>query len=66
MKEIASFYLGGAITSPALRDAFAILRPYQDIVVCLWPDDPLVSALPAGPYYEGVANESHVPVPVPQ
>ncbi len=24
-------------------------------MVCLWPDDPLVSALPAGPNYEGAA-----------
>jgi len=48
-------YLGGVVTPLALRDAFAIVRPYQEIVVCLWPDDPLVSALPPGPSYEGVA-----------
>ena len=48
-------YLGGVMTPPALRDAFAIVRPYHEIVVCLWSDDPLVSALPAGLYYEGVA-----------
>lgn len=48
-------YLGGATTPPTLHDAFAMLRAYQEIVVCLWSDDPLLSALPAGQYYEGVA-----------
>jgi RimJ/RimL family protein N-acetyltransferase len=47
--------MGGVMTPPALRDAFAIVCPYHEIVVCLWSDDPLASALPAGPYYEGVA-----------
>jgi hypothetical protein len=48
-------YLGGAVTAPALRDAFAILRQYQEVVICLWPDGPLALALPAEPTYEGVA-----------
>jgi RimJ/RimL family protein N-acetyltransferase len=48
-------YLGGAITAPALRDAFAIARRYQEIVVCMWFDAPLASLLPAEPDYEGVA-----------
>jgi hypothetical protein len=48
-------YLGGATTPEVLRDAFAIVRRYQEIVVCLWSDDPLASMLPEGPYYEGVA-----------
>lgn len=50
-----TLYLGGAITPPVVCDAFAILRAYQEIVVCLWPDSPHLSALPADPYYEGVA-----------
>ena len=50
-----STYIGGVTTPPALRDAFAILRPYKEVVVCLWPDDPLPSALPPEPYYQGVA-----------
>ena len=48
-------YLGGATTPEVLHDAFAIVRRYQEIVVCLWPDDPLASALPEWTYYEGVA-----------
>jgi RimJ/RimL family protein N-acetyltransferase len=48
-------YIGGAATPSAVRDAFAIVRRYQEIVVCLWSDDPLASMLPEGPYYEGVA-----------
>ena len=48
-------YIGGTITPLALAGAFALLRRYQEIVVCLWPNDPLVSALPAAPRYEGTA-----------
>jgi hypothetical protein len=48
-------YLGGVVTPPILRDAFAVARSYQDTVTCLWSDDPLISALPAGRSYEGVA-----------
>ena len=48
-------YLGGAMTPAALGEAFAIARRHQEVVVCLWPDDPLASALPEGPQYQGVA-----------
>ena len=48
-------YLGGAITATVLSEAFEILRKYQELVICLWPDDPLISALPAGNHYTGVA-----------
>ena len=48
-------YLGGSLTSDILRVAFAILRAYQEVVVCLWAGDPLLAALPEGQYYEGVA-----------
>lgn len=48
-------YMGGVITPQALSEAFAILRTTQEVVICLWPDDPLRSALLAGAYYEGTA-----------
>lgn len=48
-------FLGGALTTAVVREAFAILRPYQDLVICLWPDSTLASVLPAGPDYEGMA-----------
>lgn len=48
-------YLGGALSPDILRDGFAILRAYQEVVVCLWPDDPLLAMLPGGNYYAGVA-----------
>jgi L-amino acid N-acyltransferase YncA len=48
-------YLGGALTPPVLQQAFTILRAYQGLVVCLWPDDPFISMLPVGHEYEGVA-----------
>jgi RimJ/RimL family protein N-acetyltransferase len=48
-------YIGGAATPQALADAFDQLRQYQEIVICMWPDDPRSSALPAAPYYEGMA-----------
>ncbi len=48
-------YLGGVMAPTILHDAFTIARSYQDIVVCLWSDDPLISALPEGRSYEGVA-----------
>ena len=48
-------YLGGSLSPGILREAFAILRAYQEVVVCLWAGDPLLAALPEGPYYEGAA-----------
>jgi GNAT superfamily N-acetyltransferase len=48
-------YLGGAMAPAVLRDAFAIARTYHEIVIGLWSGDPLVSALPAGLSYAGVA-----------
>jgi predicted GNAT family acetyltransferase len=38
-----------------LQLAFTLLRSFQDLVVCLWPDDPLLTMLPVGHDYEGVA-----------
>ena len=48
-------YLGGASSAPALREAFGLVRRYQEAAVCLWPGDPLASLLPEGRTYEGVA-----------
>jgi GNAT superfamily N-acetyltransferase len=50
-------YIGGVITPSALANAFALLRQYQDVVVCIWPSDPLGSALPAAPQYAGTATD---------
>lgn len=48
-------YIGGAVTRQAVGEAFALLRQYQEVVICVWPDDPLGGELPVQPYYEGVA-----------
>ncbi len=48
-------YLGGALTPSLLQGAFQRLRAYQELVVCLWPGDPLLSMLPGGHTYEGKA-----------
>jgi RimJ/RimL family protein N-acetyltransferase len=48
-------YIGGVVTPQALANAFDQLRQYQEIVVCLWPDDDLSSILPPAPQYEGTA-----------
>ncbi|MEW5867867.1 MAG: GNAT family N-acetyltransferase [Chloroflexota bacterium] len=50
-----TIFPGGELTAPILKEAFTILRPYQELMVCLWPGDPLASALPAQPDYEGKA-----------
>jgi hypothetical protein len=57
LQELAegTTYLGGVLTSRAATDAFALLRPYQEVVIGVWPGDPLRAALPAAPYYEGTA-----------
>jgi RimJ/RimL family protein N-acetyltransferase len=48
-------YIGGAATPQTLVSAFDQLRRQQDVVVCIWPDDPLGVALPPAPDYEGTA-----------
>jgi GNAT superfamily N-acetyltransferase len=48
-------YLGGALTPPFLGEAFQMLRTFQELVVCLWPGDPLLAILPGDHTYEGVA-----------
>jgi len=48
-------FMGGAVTQLSLNEAFSILRPYQDLVGCLWSDDPILSMLPPAPDYKGVA-----------
>jgi GNAT superfamily N-acetyltransferase len=48
-------YIGGAATPQSLADACARLRQYQEIVICLWPGDPLGASLPVAPDYEGMA-----------
>ncbi len=48
-------YLGGALTEPRLWEAFQMLRAFQELVVCLWPGDPLLAILPGDHTYEGVA-----------
>jgi RimJ/RimL family protein N-acetyltransferase len=51
----ATTYIGGAATPKAVADAFTLLRQHQEVVVCLWPDDPMGAVLPPAPYYEGMA-----------
>jgi hypothetical protein len=48
-------YIGGTATPQVLADGIAQLRQHQDVVVCLWPDDPIGSTLPAAPDYAGTA-----------
>ena len=48
-------YLGGALPPPFLEEVFQKLRAFQELVVCLWPGDPLLSKLPGGQTYEGKA-----------
>jgi hypothetical protein len=48
-------YLGGAVTAQDLLGAFRLLRSYQELVICLWSDSPLIALLPPGPTYEGIA-----------
>jgi RimJ/RimL family protein N-acetyltransferase len=48
-------YLGGALTPPLLQEVFQMFRAFQELVVCLWPGDPLLSMLPGGHTYEGKA-----------
>lgn|GEM_PF-1818760 len=40
---------------PDLLEAFAKLRAYQELVVCLWPDSPIIPLLPTGADYAGMA-----------
>ena len=57
LQELAegATYIGGAVTPPAVADAFALLRQYQEVVVGLWPGDPLMVVLPGAPDYTGTA-----------
>jgi RimJ/RimL family protein N-acetyltransferase len=48
-------YIGGAATPQTLVGAFDQLRRHQDVVVCIWPSDPLSAMLPPAPDYEGTA-----------
>jgi GNAT superfamily N-acetyltransferase len=48
-------YIGGVIPPQTLADGIAQLRAHQEVVICLWPDDPQASILPANPDYEGTA-----------
>src|SRR5262245_14271253 len=48
-------YIGGALWPHFLADACTQLRQYQEIVICIRPDDALAVALPAAPDYEGMA-----------
>ena len=48
-------YLGGAVTAQDLLGAFRLLCPYQELVICLWSDSPLIALLPPAPTYEGIA-----------
>jgi len=51
----ATTYIGGAATPKAVAEAFTLLRQHQEVVVCIWPDDPIGAVLPPAPYYEGMA-----------
>jgi GNAT superfamily N-acetyltransferase len=48
-------YLGGALSAPVIQQAFTILGASQPLVACLWPGDPVLSMLPGGQDYAGVA-----------
>ena len=48
-------YLGGDADPSLLHAGVGLLRRDQDVVICLWPDDPRVAALPPAPDYMGEA-----------
>ena len=48
-------YLGGRADSAWVHAGVDLLRREQDVVVCLWPDDPRASSLPPAPDYVGEA-----------
>ena len=48
-------YLGGVAAPSLLHAGVDLLRRDQDVVICLWPDDPRVAALPPAPDYVGEA-----------
>lgn len=51
----SNVYITAAANPEQLAEAFQILSQDAEIVVGLWPDDPLCVCLPAGQYYEGSA-----------
>lgn len=48
-------YVGGTASPAALGAAVQLLRAQQEVVICLWPDSPLVELLPPGAGYDGTA-----------
>lgn len=48
-------YIGGVPTAQTLVIGLTELRRHQEVVVCLWPSDPLQALLPPAPDYTGVA-----------
>ena len=50
-----TIFMGGRVTRPLLEQAIATLRGHQEVLVCLWPEDPRLAMLPGGNTYRGVA-----------
>lgn len=57
LQEVAegTTYIGGAVTSEFVAEAIALLRETHEVVVCVWPGDPLAAMLPTTPNYRGTA-----------
>jgi RimJ/RimL family protein N-acetyltransferase len=57
VRELAegTTYIGGAANAQKLDDAVSLLRQEQEVVVCCWHNDPVISLLPPSPYYQGTA-----------
>lgn len=55
VQEVAdhSIYLGGQIDAAAFAQVFAALRQEGEVLVGMWPEDPRINLLPAGPSYDG-------------
>jgi hypothetical protein len=48
-----SLYLGGSFDAPLVRRLVDALRQAGDVLICRWPDDPLLQILPPQPDYDG-------------
>jgi RimJ/RimL family protein N-acetyltransferase len=61
LQELAegTAYVGGAPDPEAIAAGITLLRAHQDVVICRWPRDPLLDALPPDPDYRGAAIDFH-------
>jgi hypothetical protein len=50
-----TLYLGGALDAARVQRLVDRLRQSGDVLICPWPDDPLVQLLPNGAVYDGRA-----------